>query len=112
VFHDAGGGYNRFDPSVRAHGPDPERRTYASFVTFTDPDGNGFVLQKITARLAGRIDTGVTSYASVRDLTDALRRAAAAHGAHETKLGVADPDWPDWYAAYMVAEQTGGPLPA
>lgn len=112
VFHDAGGGYNRFDPAVRASGPDPERRTYASFATFSDPDGNGWVLQEITTRLEGRIDTGVTSYVSVRDLTDALKRAAAAHGAHETRIGAADPDWPDWYAAYMVAEQSGATPPA
>jgi catechol 2,3-dioxygenase-like lactoylglutathione lyase family enzyme len=112
VFHDAGGGYNRFDLSVRAGGPDPERRTYASFVTFSDPDGNGYVLQEITTRLEGRIDTGVTSYTSKRDLTEALRRAASAHGQHEAKLGAADPDWPAWYAAYLAAEQAGGSLPA
>ncbi len=111
VFHDAGGGYNRFDPAVRASGPDPERRTYASFVTFADPDGNGWVLQEITTRFAGRIDYGVTSYASARDLADALGRAAAAHGEHEKGIGAADPDWPAWYAAYMVAEQSGGTPP-
>jgi predicted enzyme related to lactoylglutathione lyase len=111
VFHDAGGGYNRFDPAVRASGPDPERRTYASFATFSDPDGNGWVLQEITTRFEGRIDTGVTSYVSVRDLTDALKRAAAAHGEHEKSIGAADPDWPDWYAAYMVAEQSGATPP-
>lgn len=111
VFHDAGGGYNRFDPAVRASGPDPERRTYASFATFSDPDGNGWVLQEITARFEGRIDSGVTRYASVRDLTDALKRAAAAHGAHEKRIGAADPDWPAWYAAYMVSEQSGATPP-
>jgi predicted enzyme related to lactoylglutathione lyase len=111
VFHDAGGGYNRFDPAVRASGPDPERRTYASFATFSGPDGNGWVLQEITTRFEGRIDTGVTSYVSVRDLTDALKRAAAAHGEHEKSIGAADPDWPDWYAAYMVAEQSGATPP-
>jgi predicted enzyme related to lactoylglutathione lyase len=111
VFHDAGGGYNRFDPAVRASGPDPERRTYASFATFSDPDGNGWVLQEITARFEGRIDSGVTSYVSVRDLTDALKRAAAAHGEHEKSIGAADPDWPTWYAAYMVSEQSGATPP-
>ena len=75
VFHDAGGGYNRFDPAVRASGPDPERRTYASFVVFNDPDGNGWLLQEITARFAGRIDSDETAYASVTDLASALRRA-------------------------------------
>ena len=112
VFHDAGGGYNRFDPSARASGPDPERRSYASFVTFSDPDDNGFVLQEITARFEGRIDTGLTSYASVRDLTDALRRAAVAHGEHEARIGTADPGWADWYATYLAAEQAGTGLPA
>ena len=111
VFHDATGGYNRFDPSVRATGPDPERRTYASFLTFNDPDGNGWVLQEITTRFEGRIDTGVTSFTSAQDLVEALRRAAAAHGEHEKKIGAADPDWPTWYAAYMVAEQAGAALP-
>jgi len=107
VFHDAGGGYNRFDPAVRERGPDPERRSYASFVTFNDPDGNGWVLQEITTRFPGRIDTGVTSFGSVADLAQALRRAAEAHGEHE-KIAGADPNWPDWYAAHMVAEQAGG----
>ena len=107
VYHDAGGGYNRFDRAVRASGPDPERRSYASFLTFEDPDGNGWVLQEITRRFEGRIDSGVTGYASTRDLTDALRRAAAAHGEHEKRIGAADADWPNWYAAYMVSEQSG-----
>lgn len=108
VFHDAGGGYNRFDPAVRASGPDPERRSYASFLTFADPDGNEWVLQEITSRFPGRIDSGVTSFASPRDLADALRRAAAAHGEHEAKAGAADPDWPEWYARHLAAEQAGG----
>ena len=111
IFHDASGGYNRFDPAVRASGPDPERRSYASFLTFSDPDGNGWVLQEITTRFEGRIDTGVTSFASAPDLADALRRAATAHGEHEARIGAPDPDWPAWYAAYMVAEQDGRPLP-
>jgi hypothetical protein len=56
IFHDADGGYNRFDPARRASGPDPDRRSYASFATFDDPDGNGFVLQEITSRFAGRVE--------------------------------------------------------
>jgi catechol 2,3-dioxygenase-like lactoylglutathione lyase family enzyme len=111
IFHDAGGGYNRFDPSVRASGPDPERRTYASFVIFNDPDGNGWILQEITNRFPGRLDPNTTSFSSVADVAGALRRAAAAHGEHEARTG-ADPNWPDWYAAYIVAEQSGAPLPA
>jgi len=111
VFHDAGGGYNRFDPAVRASGPDPQRRTYASFVVFNDPDGNGWLLQEITARFAGRIDSDETAYASVPDLASALRRAEAAHGEHEKRTGQHDAEWADWYAAYMVAEQSGAELP-
>ena len=110
VFHDTSVGYNRFDPDVRASGPDPERHTYASFATFNDPDGNSWFLQEITERLPGRVTTEPT-YASASDLADALRRAAAAHGKHEERTGQADPNWPDWYADYMVREQAGDPLP-
>ena len=112
VFHDATGGFNRFDPRTRASGPDPERRSYASFATFSDPDGNLWVLQEITTRFPGRVDSDTTNYASVPDLAAALRRAAVAHGAHEQRAGGEyDEGWPDWYAAYMVAEQAGTPLP-
>jgi hypothetical protein len=111
VFHDSTGGFNRFDPKVRASGPDPQRRSYASYLTFNDPDGNGWVLQEITARLAGRIDSNTTTFTSASDLASAMRRASVAHGAHEKRIGAADPNWPDWYAAYMVAEQAGKPLP-
>ena len=111
VFHDAAGGFDRFDRKARASGPDPQRRSYASFVIFNDPDGNGFVLQEITTRLPGRIDSNETTYASTPDLANAMRRAAKAHGEHEKRTGAADPNWPDWYAAYMVAEQNGKGLP-
>lgn len=111
VFHDGGGGYNRFNPAVRVDGPDPKRRSYASFLTFTDPDGNGWVLQEITQRFPGRIDSGVTSFGSAAELAAALRRAAAAHGDHEQRSGQNDPDWPDWYAAYLATEQSGASLP-
>ncbi|MGZ4676179.1 MAG: VOC family protein [Acidimicrobiia bacterium] len=111
VFHDATGGYNRFDPAIRASGPDPERRTYASFVTFRDPDGNEWQLQEITSRLPGRIGSGTTSFGSARDLAAALRRAEAAHGEHEKRTGTRDLNWPAWYAAYVVAEQSGAELP-
>ena len=111
VFHDAAGGFNRFDRNARASGPDPQRRSYASFVIFNDPDGNGFVLQEITTRLPGRIDSNETTYSSTPDLANAMRRAAKAHGEHEKRTGAADPNWPDWYAAYMVAEQNGKGLP-
>lgn len=111
VFHDAGGGFNRFDPHARASGPDPERHTYASFASFSDPDGNEWQLQEITNRIPGRVDPSTTTYTSVGEVVGALRRAAAAHGQHEERTGEADPNWPDWYAAYMVAEATGGDLP-
>jgi catechol 2,3-dioxygenase-like lactoylglutathione lyase family enzyme len=112
VFHDAAGGYNRFDPAARASGPDPQRRSYASFLTFNDPDGNGWLLQEITARFPGRIESDATTFASVPDLANAMRRASAAHGEHEKRTGEHDSGWPDWYAAYMVAEQAGKPLPS
>ena len=92
-------------------GPDPERGTYRSRALFKDPDGNSWILQEITTRLPGRIDSGVTSYGSASDLSAALQRAAMAHGEHEKRIGAADPKWPDWYAAYMAAEQAGTELP-
>ncbi|MGA8313130.1 MAG: VOC family protein [Terriglobales bacterium] len=98
-------------PEGRVSGLDPERRSYYSRASFSDPDGNVWLLQEITTRLPGRIDPGVTSYTSASDLASALRRAAAAHGKHEKRIGEADPNWPDWYAEYMVREQTGEELP-
>ena len=107
VFHDAEGGFNRFDPTTRAAGLDPKRRSYASFATFSDPDGNGWLLQEIKTRLPGRGDESVT-FRSVADLADALRRAAEAHGEQEERLGAADVNWPDWYAGRMAADQGAG----
>ena len=83
-------------------GPDPERRSYSSFASFRDPDGNGWLLQEITARLPGRVDADDTTFTSSTELASALRRAAAAHGEHEKRTGQHDANWPDWYAAYMV----------
>ena len=111
VFHDGGGGFNRFDPAVRASGPDPERRTYASFGSFTDPDGNVIQLQEITNRIPGRVEPAATTYSSAGELSKAMRRASVAHGEHEKRIGEADANWPDWYAKYMVAEQAGDELP-
>jgi catechol 2,3-dioxygenase-like lactoylglutathione lyase family enzyme len=98
-------------PSGLVPGLDPERRSYYSRASFSDPDGNVWLLQEVTTRLPGRVDTGVTSFGSASDLAAALRRAAAAHGQHEKRIGAADPNWPDWYARYMVAEQSGEELP-
>jgi len=100
-----------FGPNGPESGLDPERGTYRSQALFGDPDGNTWLLQEITTRLPGRIDSGVTSYGSVTDLITALRRAEAAHGEHEKRTGVRDENWADWYAAYMAAEQAGTELP-
>ena len=108
-WHDAGGVFHHGGSTDRVDGPDPQRRDYCSFASFRDPDGNGWVLQEINVRLPGRVDEA--GYSGVADLAEALRRAAAAHGEHEARTGEADPDWPDWYARYMVAEQTGQELP-
>ena len=95
----------------RQVGPDPERRSYASWASFNDPDGNSWLFQEVTTRLPGRVDPSRTTFVSPADLAGALRRAEAAHGEHEKRLGKRDEDWPSWYAEYMVREQAGGPLP-
>ena len=100
------------DTSDRVIGPDPDHKSYNTFATFEDPDGNSWLLQEITGRLPGRVDPDVTQFSSVGDLASALRRASAAHGEHEKRIGKADPDWPDWYAAFMVAEYAGAELPS
>jgi predicted enzyme related to lactoylglutathione lyase len=97
--------------SVRVGGPDPGRRSYLSLASFSDPDGNGWLLQEITARLPGRVVSDAT-FTSAADLADTLRRAAAAHGAHEKRTGGHDANWPDWYAEYIMREKAGDPLPA
>ena len=116
IFHDAGGVHLGPDePYIfgrrRIAGIDPERRSYRSFASFRDPDGNGWLLQEITARLPGRIESPGTSFSSSTVLAAALRRASAAHGEHEKRTGRRDDDWPDWYADYIVREQAGKPLP-
>jgi hypothetical protein len=98
-------------PDGRVSGPDPEHGSYRSYATLADPDGNRWLFQEITTRLPGRVDPSVTSFGSVRDLAEAMRRASVAHGEHEKRIGESDPNWPDWYAAYMAAEQTGTELP-
>jgi catechol 2,3-dioxygenase-like lactoylglutathione lyase family enzyme len=111
VFHYAGGPLNNAVKNPRVAGRDPEGRSYHSFASFEDPDGNRWLLQEITTRLPGRIDSAATTFNSVSDLSSALRRAEAAHGEHEKRTGQRDANWPDWYAKYMVAEQTGTELP-
>ena len=106
IFHIAGPGH----PPMP--GLDPERRSYVSHATFKDPDGNTWLLQEVIARFPGRLDPNTTSYASEADLATAMRRASEAHGEHEKRNGgLRDENWPDWYAQYMVAEQSGKPLP-
>jgi catechol 2,3-dioxygenase-like lactoylglutathione lyase family enzyme len=112
VFH-AGTPGAQFQPDgtpVRINGPAPNHASYNSFATFHDPDGNGWLFQELTTRLPGRIDSATTTFASANDLASALRRAAAAHGQHEARTGT-DKNWPDWYAEYMVREQSGKELP-
>ncbi len=115
VFHCATGTACRFRDGSgafqRVGGLAPDRTSYGSFVSFNDPDGNGWLLQEVNARLPGRMDPGVTSYSSASDLAAAMVRAAAAHGEHERRIGHPDTGWPDWYAAYMVAEEAGAELP-
>jgi catechol 2,3-dioxygenase-like lactoylglutathione lyase family enzyme len=113
VFHSGtpGAQFQPEDADGRVSGPAPGHASYGSFATFRDPDGNSWLLQEVTTRLPGRVNSGVTSFASASDLASSLRRAEAAHGEHEKRIGNADPNWPDWYAQYIVAEQAGTALP-
>jgi catechol 2,3-dioxygenase-like lactoylglutathione lyase family enzyme len=108
-----------FPAGARQPGPDPERTSYGSFCSFTDPDANTWLVQEVTTRLPGRIDPAGTAFASAADLAGALRRAEAAHAEHHKRAGRPhllhrpgqDEDWPAWYAVYMAAEQAGTDLP-
>ena len=118
VFHHEGDTHTGSDAPylfgrIRVPGADPKRGTYRSFASFSDPDGNGWLLQEITARAPGRVDGNQTTFASVADLASAMRRAEAAHGEYEKRelAGVRDANWSDWYAEYLVAEQAGKELP-
>ena len=105
IFHRAGPGQPAMD------GVDPEHHSYASFVSFSDPDGNSWLLQEVTERFPGRIDGDETIFSSLNDLATALRRAETAHGQHEKTTGERDAAWPDWYARYLINEKAGKPLP-
>ena len=113
VFHNetAGAQFQIDSTDGRLSGPAPDHATYRSYAKFNDPDGNGWLLQEVTTRLAGRVDQAETSFASAHDLASAMRRAEAAHGEHEKRTGERDANWSDWYAEYMVAEQAGKELP-
>jgi catechol 2,3-dioxygenase-like lactoylglutathione lyase family enzyme len=109
--HEAGAQFQPDGASARLSGPATHHATYRSYATFSDPDGNGWILQEVTSRLPGRIDAAETAFASAADLANAMRRAEAAHGEHEKRTGERDANWSDWYAAYMVAEQHGNQPP-
>src|SRR5262245_61734988 len=116
IFHNEGVYAGTDEPylfgRVRISGPDSSHRSYRSFASFKDLDGNGWLLQELTTRLPGRIDYALTTFTSVHDLSSALQRAAKAHGEHEARnSNQRDENWPDWYAAYIVAEQSGAKLP-
>jgi catechol 2,3-dioxygenase-like lactoylglutathione lyase family enzyme len=111
VFHDADGVFHHAGTEARVAGPAPDHADYGSFASFRDPDGNGWLLQEIKVRLPGRV-RATTRYDDARDLAKALRRAADAHGEHEARTGQEDPNWPDWYAEYMVRERAGEELPS
>jgi len=107
VFHCETGTACRFSAiGARVTGPHPERLSYYSFVSFSDPDGNGWLLQEVTKRLAGRV-AGNATYTSAHDLAQAMIRARKAHEQHEKRTGQSDANWPDWYAEYMLREQLG-----
>ena len=111
-----------FPPEARQPGVDPDRTSYGSFFSFYDPDGNAWLVQEVTTRLPGRIDSGNTTFASAAELASALQRAEVAHAEHEKQTGhrlktevaerLRDGDWPAWYAAYIAAEQAGTDLPS
>jgi catechol 2,3-dioxygenase-like lactoylglutathione lyase family enzyme len=111
VFHDVGGLFHHAGEEGRVSGPHPARRSYGSFASFSDPDGNGWIFQEVTTRLPGRADTQATTFTSSIELAGALGRAEAAHGEHERLTGQTDENWPDWYADYIVREQTGTQSP-
>ncbi len=116
AFHDAGDVHAGSDEPylfgrLRVAGRDPERRSYRSFASFSDPDGNGWLLQEVTTRAPGRVEPAATAFASAGDLASAMRRASVAHGKHEARTGGYDANWPAWYAEYMVREQAGEELP-
>jgi catechol 2,3-dioxygenase-like lactoylglutathione lyase family enzyme len=112
VFHDATGIYHHAGEQARVPGPAQDHASYGSWVSFSDPDGNSWYVQEISTRLPGRETSPLAVFDSVAGLAAALRRAAAAHGKHEEETGQADPNWPDWYAAYLADEAGQGPASA
>jgi catechol 2,3-dioxygenase-like lactoylglutathione lyase family enzyme len=98
VYHYAG--FNRIDPAERLSGPAPQASSYGSFLSFSDPDGNAWLIQEITTRLPGR---GLSL--DVDTLTDLLRETESRHGQYESTA--AKHHWSSWYAAYIDARFRG-----
>ena len=111
-FYDVGGIFHHLNGEGVVAGLHPQRRSYGTYVSFSDPDGNGWLLQEVTARLPGHQLSSEVEFASSTELARALRRAAAAHDEHERRTGKQDTHWADWCADYISAEQAGKPLPA
>ena len=106
VFHYAGGPFNNTGENPRVAGRDPEGRTYFSFASFEDPDGNGWLLQEVTTRLPGREWESPRARASdVATLAELLRETEEHHGRFEKTHG--KHQWSDWYSPYLSARQQG-----
>ena len=109
MFHDAGGVFHHADDEARVSGPAADHADYGSFASFSDPDGNGWMLQEINTRLPGRVTGASFDSAAELGRRSSARRTRTRE--HEQRTGEADADWPAWYAEYMVKEQTGEELP-
>jgi len=105
VFHYAGGPFNNAVENPRVAGRDPEGRSYFSFASFEDPDGNGWLLQEIMTRLPGREWKSREEVTDVATLAELLRETEQHHGQYEKTHG--PHNWWDWYAPYLSARQTG-----
>ena len=111
-FYDTGGIFHHQNGEGIAGGLQPQRRSYGTYASFSDPDGNGWFLQEVTTRLPGHELSSDIEFTSSIELASALRRAAAVHDEHERRTGKRDTHWADWYAGYISAEQGGRPAPA
>ena len=106
VFHYAGGPFNNAVKNPRVGGRDPEGRSYFSFASFEDPDGNGWLLQEIQTRLPGREWKSTPARAMDATTLAELLRETAEHHDHYEKTH-AEHHWWDWYASYLSARQSG-----
>jgi predicted enzyme related to lactoylglutathione lyase len=110
-FYDTGGVFHHLNGEGVVTGLQPQRRSYGTFTSFSDPDGNGWFLQEVTSRLPGHEFSSAVEFTSSTELARALQRAATAHHEHEQRIGKTDDNWPAWYADYICAEQGGKSLP-